>query len=120
MTDLTIEILNKQIGGAISERRREKDMRQQDVASACGISRSSMANIEKGRQSISLALLYKISATLGVDDARSFLPKRLPLGTKSAADIDLMPVLDSTESVSDAEREAIQRIIAGRVQGTTS
>ena len=94
-------------------------MRQQDVASACGISRSSLANIEKGRQSISLALLYRVSATLEVDDARSFLPKRLPVETKSASHIDVMPILDSTESVSDAEREAIQQIIAGHVQGTT-
>ena len=117
MSDRAIEAMNKQIGRALADLRREKDLRQEDVANECGISRSSLANIEKGRQPVSLALLYKISEALQVDDARSILPRKLPLAAEKSLGIAAMTKVESTEDVSDRENELVQRIVANSVQG---
>lgn len=115
MSDHAVEMMNRQIGRALAERRREARKRQEDVAGACGISRSSLANIENGRQPVSLALLYKISNVLNVEDARSFLPKRLALETKSVERLAPVAEVKSTEEVSDVENEAVQRALASGV-----
>lgn len=46
--------------------RRRRSMRQQDLADATGISRSTIASIEAGRQGCTVDKLLKISAALGI------------------------------------------------------
>lgn len=120
MSDRTIEILNRQVGKALAERRRKVLKRQQDVADECGISRSSLANIEKGRQAVSLGLLYKLSETLEVADARKLLPSRLPLEVKHADPSHTEAEVQSTEEVSELELQSVNQALAAGVRGVQS
>jgi transcriptional regulator with XRE-family HTH domain len=54
----------KQFGKLLAQRRIEAKMSQRDVANALGLSRASIANIERGRQSVSLHMVYLIADAL--------------------------------------------------------
>lgn len=60
-------------GRMLSEIRRRKRISQEMLADELGLSRTSITNIEKGRQPIQLYSLYKIARLLGVD-VRELLP----------------------------------------------
>lgn len=53
-------VLYEIIGNRISELRRLGNNNQQELADKVGVSRSSISNIESGRQQLSLHLLYRI------------------------------------------------------------
>jgi len=53
------------VGHRIAELRKEKGWRQHDLAEAVGLTRSSIANIEVGRQELSLTNLWAIVDALG-------------------------------------------------------
>lgn len=54
----------KRFGKLLAQRRMEARMSQRDVADALGLSRASIANIERGRQSVSLHMVYLIADVL--------------------------------------------------------
>jgi transcriptional regulator with XRE-family HTH domain len=56
-----------EIGRLIQQTRRAKGVTQARLASAVGLSRTSVTNIERGRQKILVHTLYAIAETLGVD-----------------------------------------------------
>lgn len=56
----------KVIGGGIAAVRRMRGLRQEDLAEAVGVTRSSIANIEAGRQDTTVTTLLAIASTLGV------------------------------------------------------
>jgi len=64
----------KQVGEKIRAQR-GKDLSQEALASAIGLTRTSISNIEKGRQRLLLHTLADIAAALNVD-AASLLPDR--------------------------------------------
>jgi transcriptional regulator with XRE-family HTH domain len=51
---------------------------QEQLAESLGLSRSSIANIEKGRQPVQLHLVVKMAAILGVEIV-DLIPKQLPV-----------------------------------------
>lgn len=53
------------VGNRIAQLRKEKGWRQQDLAEAVGLTRSSIANIEVGRQELGLTHLWAIVDALG-------------------------------------------------------
>jgi transcriptional regulator with XRE-family HTH domain len=55
------------IGQRLRERRLAIDVKQADLAKRLGLSRSSLANIEAGRQRIPLYTLYRICVELDID-----------------------------------------------------
>lgn len=60
-------------GRMLSEIRRKKRISQEMLADELGLSRTSITNIEKGRQPIQLYSLYLIARLLGAD-VKEFLP----------------------------------------------
>jgi transcriptional regulator with XRE-family HTH domain len=65
-----------EVGARIGELRRKSAMKQETLAGALGLTRTSVANIEKGRQRLLLHTFVKIAAELNVE------PKALlPTGT---------------------------------------
>lgn len=54
------------LGKRIRQARDERDISQVEMARAIGLSRTSITNIEKGRQPIQVHVLVKIAETLGV------------------------------------------------------
>jgi transcriptional regulator with XRE-family HTH domain len=71
-------------GKLLVQRRMEAKMSQRDLADALEISRSSIANIERGRQSVSLHMVYRIADVLGRD-----LAELLPLRKGIAAEAQI-------------------------------
>lgn len=59
----------KEIGDRIAARRYELDLRQEDVATQIGRTRSHVANLEAGAVNMSVTLLFRIAEALNVDPA---------------------------------------------------
>lgn len=55
-----------ELGGLIQRLRKAQGMRQQDLAAATGLTRSSIANIEAGRQDLTVPSLIATAKALGV------------------------------------------------------
>ncbi|HEX7152252.1 MAG TPA: helix-turn-helix transcriptional regulator [Thermoanaerobaculia bacterium] len=60
------------LGHTVREIRTEKGITQQEVADRCGVNRTFIIAVEKGRQNASTMSLIKISAALGVLPAELF------------------------------------------------
>jgi transcriptional regulator with XRE-family HTH domain len=67
--------LYKEIGQRIKRQRENKNLSQEELAIKIGLTRTSITNLEAGRQNISLKTLLNISDALNID-ARNFLPVR--------------------------------------------
>ena len=65
--------VNIAFGKKLAEKRREFGVTQVDLGRRVGLVRTTIANLEAGRQSVSLPLLYRIVQSLG-NDLASFLP----------------------------------------------
>ena len=59
--------LSRSVGRAIKERRVAADMTQASLATKGGLSRGSIANIERGEQTVAVPVLLRIADALQVD-----------------------------------------------------
>ncbi|GLK53428.1 hypothetical protein GCM10017621_29360 [Maricaulis virginensis] len=112
---MTQEALNRAIGKALADRRRAAGMRQADVAQSVGISRSSLANIEKGRQALSIFLLYQVADALDVGDPRTLLPRSIPSSRKKDAEVVNIPIGEASAALSDEELAEVTAIVSKTV-----
>lgn len=69
------------IGQAVRTRRTEAGFRQSDLAAASGVTRSTIANLETGRQQVPLEQLVSIARCLSVDYREFLPPPAVLLGT---------------------------------------
>lgn len=69
MRNMEIEeaLLYQMVGKSIKQRRKEVGMTQSQLATEVGVLRTSVTNIETGRQKAPLHLLFKLCAALGVE-----------------------------------------------------
>jgi len=65
--------LHRLIGETLRDRRKQTGMTQTDLASKVGLLRTSITNIEAGRQKPPIQVLYNICLALGIE-AREILP----------------------------------------------
>jgi transcriptional regulator with XRE-family HTH domain len=70
--------INVAFGAAVAKRRDELNMSQAKLAGLTGLSRASIASIEKGRQNVLLHHVYEIAQALGYRHAGDLLPARAP------------------------------------------
>src|SRR2546428_13091214 len=86
------------VDAAISHRlrqlRRDSGLSQETLALRSSLTRTSITNIEKGRQHVSLDVLYRLAAALGVEP-NVLLPTRAELA--AYADIDIEGVNELAE-----------------------
>lgn len=75
MTEQQINALYRIIGARIREAREKNHINHDQLAQKVGISRSSVVNIEKGRQRLPLHLMWDIADELGVEPY-NFIPSR--------------------------------------------
>jgi transcriptional regulator with XRE-family HTH domain len=73
MSDLEIYRL---VGSRIAARRKELRLKQVEVAGQIGLTRASLANIEKGRQRLMLHQVYRIAEALRIESILDLVPKR--------------------------------------------
>jgi transcriptional regulator with XRE-family HTH domain len=64
-----MENLYREFGRALRERRRSAGFTQDDVAGRIGLSRTSVTNIERGRQHVTLHVLYALADAIGAKPA---------------------------------------------------
>ncbi len=68
--------INVAFGKALALRRGELDLTQAELAGLVGMSRASIANIEKGRQNVLLHHIYDLAAALRMPKVGDLLPAR--------------------------------------------
>jgi len=73
MSDLEIYRL---IGSRIAARRKDLRLKQVEVAAQIGLTRASLANIEKGRQKIMMHQIYRIAEALRIESILDLVPPR--------------------------------------------
>lgn len=77
----------QRLGGRIATIRRERNITQDRLAAAVGLSRASVANVEAGRQALAVHMLIAFASVLGKDPA------------------ELIPPLVEPQLAADAEQE---------------
>ena len=92
-------MLYKEFGRRLHDARKKAELNQGDLAERVHLSRTSITNIEKGRQHISLYQLYLLSAALGLEP-HDLLPEK---NTISAYDIIDQKELNKHDLEKDAE-----------------
>lgn len=78
----------EEFGRALRERRIKANLTQDDVASKVGLGRTSVTNIEKGRQQVSLHMLYQLADAVDAEPS-SLLPPRSETKEKSELPAEL-------------------------------
>jgi len=84
-------------GRLLRQRRKELKLSQKDFARAVGLSRTSVTNIESGRQPVSLPSLYVMAEALQVDVA-DLLPTVKPLAVVPRAVFKTLKHVTSKQS----------------------
>lgn len=77
--DVRLTSLYQEIGNRIARARKKSRLSQQDLATRIGLQRTSVTNIEKGRQKIMVHTLIELAQHLNVE-----LTELLPRGDNSA------------------------------------
>jgi DNA-binding XRE family transcriptional regulator len=86
-------VLYNLIGERLRQQRIQVDMTQTQLAEAVGVLRTSIANIEAGRQKPPLHLLYKLCMELGVEVA-DILPRNTVIFQPTIVTIEGTPKED--------------------------
>lgn len=107
MNEKLIDLLYHEIGRRIKSSRETKGLTQEAVATAVGISRASISNIEQGRQQTPIAVLYIIANHIGAE-VREFFPSLTELNIlegKKRSELNAILV-----QRNDFSRETLEKI----------
>jgi DNA-binding XRE family transcriptional regulator len=116
MTEADKEWLHMVIGENIRRAREKANLKQESFATAIGLSRASIINIEKGRQSPSLYLLWEICKTLNIS-IQDVFPKQnvndASLQKESLVELDdhIVKVLEKHFSPKEESMENVKNFI---------
>ncbi len=107
--------LYRRVGENIQQLRKRlaPPLSQEALAQQVGMSRVSIANIERGHHRVQLHVLYQIARTLGVEPH-----DLLPHLDNTVSDPALPPSL--IESLSEKERAAVARLLSSDARRGTS
>lgn len=84
-------------------------MTQTQLADVAGVLRTTIANIESGRQRVPLHVLYKLATSLDVE-ARDLLPPNAEVGEVSAVSVDIN---GETRRISPKTAEFLRHVHGG-------
>jgi len=99
--------LYQAVGRLVRAGRRRAKLTQDDLAQRVGLTRTSLTNIERGKQKIQVHTLYAIAEVLGFPPA-ALLPPQAWMYTPEAIE-ERLP-----ESLLPEEREWVKRVLATR------
>lgn len=110
-----VDGIYREIGRAISQLRstRKPKMSQQMLAEAVGVSRASIANIERGHHRVQLHVLYNIAAALDVE------PHDLMPHPESQEQPTSLPE-DLSQKLTPRERAAVDRLLRSTPRETAN
>ncbi len=101
------------IGEMLRARRDQLGMKQGELADAIGLRRTSVSNIESGRQKAPLHLIYKMCSVLGIDIA-TILP---PVEELTRPDLVAVTIDGVIRHVPAKTAESIERLRETPVDG---
>ena len=102
-----MEQLYREFGRALRARRKQAGLSQDDVAQRVGMSRTSITNIEQGRQHVSLHVLYDLAGAVGTTPG-DLLP---PNEVLAKGNSELEKKLDSV-TLHEEGKDWIRRLVA--------
>ena len=94
-------------GQAIAERRNAVDKTQERVAAELGLSRASLANIERGKQRVFLHQILALTEALGLASSHEIVPARA-ISARAGAKAD---VTMSGEKLSRDQKLLVSNIV---------
>jgi transcriptional regulator with XRE-family HTH domain len=104
------ELLYQEFGIALANERRRQHLSQAQFGAKVGLSRTSVTNIECGRQPIQLHQLYHFASTLRVDVTR-LLPKESALAEVAAQkpdDKQVRYLAEAAKALSRADKRSVE------------
>lgn len=105
-----MDFLYKEFGQRLREAREAAHLSQDAVARRVGLSRTSITNIERGRQHVALHMLYRFASAVGAQPS-----ELLPLQLMSTASDIVDPHLLRKAGVPEGGRELewVNRVVTG-------
>lgn len=102
-------LLYSRIGDAIRRRRSDLGMTQGQLAEAAGVLRTSVANVEAGRQRAPLHLVYRLCVALGVE-VSAIIPRVGEVARPATVEVDVgNGVVDMPPKSAELLRELWQK-----------
>ena len=101
------ELFYKEFGKTLKNLRRNVEITQSELSQRVGLSRTSVTNIEKGRQKVPLHFLYIFASALGVEPS-DLLPKKDSI---SQPNNKLSKLLNEDSDLNSASKEWLKRVI---------
>lgn len=93
------------VGAALAAKRKALRLKQSEVADQIGLTRASLANIERGRQKIMLHQIYRLASALKVGSIIDLVPSNFSFEQASG------PLMIEGSDVSDAQRAQIEQYV---------
>jgi transcriptional regulator with XRE-family HTH domain len=100
-------LLYKSFGRRVAGRRSVLMLTQAQLAARVGVSRASIANIERGQQNLSLHQVYRLTLALGLSDVNDLLPR---LEAEVPDDDAAVPIREPEGGLSDDARRQVERL----------
>lgn len=95
-------------GRAVAARRKELALTQADLAARIGLSRGSVAHIERGSQKVFLHQVIEIAAALELPSARLLIPSRV-VGD-APANVERAELAKSKEKLTPDQRRQVDSV----------
>lgn len=94
------DMIYKEFGRLLCNARKGAGLTQEDVSKRVGLSRTSITNIEKGRQHVSLHVLYLLANAIGISPSDLLPPK-------SSKTLDILKELGINNDLADKELNSL-------------
>ncbi len=101
------DLLYRSFGRRVAARRSALTLTQAQLAGRVGMSRASIANIERGQQNLSLHQVYRLTQALGLSDVNDLLPR---LDAELPPDFGEVPISEPEGGLSEDARRQVERL----------
>lgn len=111
--------INAAFGAAVAKRREELKMTQVELSGLTGLSRASIASIEKGRQNVLLHHVYDLAQALRLRHVGDLLPARHLSGQREVEDKVQWPEIEvrvTSGAVTDREAADVLELLRRHVR----
>lgn len=98
--------LYREFGRILRQRRNDATLTQDELANKVGLVRTSITNMELGKQNVSLHLLFQLADALGVQ-AKDLLPDRVPQPMSPNIERQI-----KEEALEEEEADWVRRVVS--------